>query len=493
MQHRSTCSCSRRGFLKGAGLTLTGFGIASLFPTPLIRHALASQAANVDRRLMFIFLRGGNDSLNMVIPHGDPDYNAVMRPSLYISPGESIDLNGFASLHPALEDLQQGYAAGDLAVIHRVGYPNASRSHFDGQRIWENGDPSQTKLFEGWLYRYIQQNALSAGLDLPVLSVQPTVPLMLRGEEKFPNIANPDSFDYNFTEPLRTKYAQGWRGQHDNLQGLEPYRPVLSQTGVKLVDTLDEYASWDQQNWNPLDPVSGNSLFPVDFATNPDDPAGPGGKKFSPAAYPFFKQVKVCALALLESDGSNTSTRIAGTQIEGWDTHNAQGALDGVHAERLNWLGYALHSLRVVFSGAANDPRNYPAIWDKTVVATMSEFGRTTDENGSFGTDHGKAGALFVQGGDVAGGVYNCDGAGWPTGVMYGIQGRFLAEATDYRSVFWEILRKHMCAANADADVIFPGYTAAGLGAQELGLFPGPSACPSPGETPEEVPHQEQG
>ena len=194
MQHPSTCSCSRRSFLRGAGLTLTGFGIASLFPTPLIQHALASSTAG-SRRLLFIFLRGGNDGLNCVIPHGDPDYSQTNRPSLYVPPASAIDLNGFASLHPALADLQESYAAGDLAVLHRIGYAGNSRSHFDGQRIWENGDPSQSQLFEGWLFRYVREAALSAGVNLPALTVQSTTPLLLRGDERFVNIANPNNFD----------------------------------------------------------------------------------------------------------------------------------------------------------------------------------------------------------------------------------------------------------------------------------------------------------
>ena len=101
MQHLSTCSCSRRSFLRGSGLTLTGFGIASLFPTPLIQHALAGSGNNA-RRLLFIVLRGGNDGINAVIPHGDVQYNSTNRPTLYIPPESAIDLNGFASFHPAL-------------------------------------------------------------------------------------------------------------------------------------------------------------------------------------------------------------------------------------------------------------------------------------------------------------------------------------------------------------------------------------------------------
>ena len=465
MQHPSTCSCSRRSFLRGCGLTLTGFGLTSLFPTPLIQHALAG-STNSNRRLLFIFLRGGNDGINAVIPHGDPQYNATTRPTLYIDPLDAIDLNGFASFHPALGDMMDVFNAGDLAVIHRVGYSNNSRSHFDGQRIWENGDPTQPQLFEGWLYRYIQENALSAGVNLPVISVQSTSPVLLRGEERFVNVASPGNFGYilaNLDE--RAKYQNSWREMYSSLVGLEAYRPVLSQTGVKLADTLDEYASWDQANWNPQDPISGWSLFPVSAATNQ---AG-----FSAESYGFFTSLKVAALSLLESTGTNNGTRIAGTQLGGWDLHTAQGAINGRHAELLSWIAYGFRSLHIVLSGAATDPRNYASIWDDTLVVTLSEFGRTTLENGSVGTDHAAASCMFAAGGTVNGGVYNCDSGSWPPGVMTAVQNRYLLEETDFRAVFWEILRDHMGAGGSVADSIFANYTSLGLGAHELGFVTG--------------------
>jgi hypothetical protein len=96
--------------------------------------------------------------------------------------------------------------------------------------------------------------------------------------------------------------------------------------------------------------------------------------QFSAASYNFFRQVKICALALLESSGGANGTRIADTQIDGWDTHNVQGQMSGVHAERLSWLGYAMKSLRIVLSGAANDPRNYPSIWDTTPTTARPEW-----------------------------------------------------------------------------------------------------------------------
>jgi len=462
MQHPTACSCSRRHFLRGCGLTLTGFGVASLFPTPLIQHALAGTTPS-NRRLLFVFLRGGNDGLNAVIPHGDPQYSTTSRPTLYIPPGSAIDLNGFASLHPALGDLSDAFDDGELAVLHRIGYNNNTRSHFDGQRIWENGDPTQPQLFEGWLYRYIQDCAVSAGVDLPVFTVQSTPPVLLRGQEKFVNVASPDNFNYIVGDPPRGKLAGAWRGVADGMSGLGSYAPVLSQTGVKLADTLDEYQSWDQANWNPLDPISGWSLFPVSPATNQ---AG-----FSANSYAFFTSLKVAALSLLESDGTNNGTRIAGTQLAGWDTHNGQGQINGTQAELLSWLAYGFRSLRVVLSGAATDPRGYASIWDDTLVVTLSEFGRTTDENGSSGTDHAAASCQFVMGGTVNGGVYNCDATTWPAGVMYGVNGRYLLERTDYRAVFWEILRDHMGAPGSSANAVFPEYGSLGLAAQELGLI----------------------
>jgi uncharacterized protein (DUF1501 family) len=105
------------------------------------------------------------------------------------------------------------------------------------------------------------------------------------------------------------------------------------------------------------------------------------------------------------------------------------------------------------------------------VITTMSEFGRTSKENGSVGTDHGNASCLFLTGGGVNGGVYNGDSTVWPAGVMFGINGRYLLQTTDYRSVMWEIMRDHMGAAPATRDTLFPNYTALGLASGELGLL----------------------
>lgn len=458
---------TRRTFLRTSGLTLAGFGASSLLPGPFVQHALASVPNK--KKLLFIFQRGGNDGINSIIPHGDVDYNATRRPNIYIPPAESIDTgNGFAHFHPGLGALMDLYNAGELAAMHRIGYPNQSRSHFDGQRVWENGNPADTQLFEGWLYRFARDNALSSGASIPIVTSQAQPPMILRGDERYINVANPNAFDYLHPAPERDKYQTAWRRRYDELRGVEKYRPLLSKAGVDLIDTLDEYRAWDQANWHPTHPDTGLYLFPVDAATNPDDPSSADGKRFPANSYAFFRSLKLAALSLLE-DGNGT--RVAGTELNGWDTHQTQGGATGLHETLLDELAYGMQSLSVVLSGAAtNEPRGYTSVWDDTVVVTLTEFGRTTEENGSDGTDHAQATTVFAAGGNVNGGVYNCDAGSWGTnnGVMFDIEGRYLSWTTDFRAVMWEILRDHMGADPATAAAIFPGF-AAGQG--ELGII----------------------
>lgn len=473
---QDTFNFHRRSFLRGAGLTLTGLGLSSLFPSPLMRHAIAGPSDAGGKRLFFIFLRGGNDGINTLIPHGDPDYNTTTRPTLYVAPTDAIDLNGFASLNPGLADLQQMWNAGDLAAIHRVGYPNMSRSHFDGQRIWENGDPSKAFLFEGWLYRFLNQHPDVRSGKYPLVA-SPFAGTVASGDETYKvDVTNPDSFSYGTYAglPNQDKLRSGWSAQYGAASRFGLFREALADTELKLQDFVDEYASWDQANWNPTDPNTGHFLFPIDDSQNPDDPSGPGGKKLPQGYYTFFKNVKVAVLSLLESDGvSPNGTRIAGTQLGGFDTHEGQadavgGA--GFHQQLLSVLGYAMNSIYVALSGTAtNEPRGYASVWNDTVLTTMSEFGRTTQENGSVGTDHGNATCVLMGGGALAGGVYNCDPVGWPVGSMFANEGRDLAEASDYRAIFWEMLRDHMGADPATADHVFPSYSSLGL--TELGIF----------------------
>ena len=121
----------------------------------------------------------------------------------------------------------------------------------------------------------------------------------------------------------------------------------------------------------------------------------------------------------------------------------------------MQWLGWTMHALRKYFKDVN------PALWDNTVVVTLSEFGRTSKENGNRGTDHAEAGVMFVAGGKVKGGVYQCSNSTWtvgPAGSMFQVNQRYLRRSVDYRSVLGEIIRDHLGATPAQLGTIIPGY-----------------------------------
>ena len=144
---------TRRSFMKRSTLAAMGMALGSMMNVPgFIRRAMANGTTFTwnGKKILFIFLRGGNDALNTIIPTGDTAYGPGIRGSLAIpAPDDplqnlatpecptnpqsdrAIDLgNGFATMHPGLVDMCDVYNAQELALIHRVGYPNQSRSHF---------------------------------------------------------------------------------------------------------------------------------------------------------------------------------------------------------------------------------------------------------------------------------------------------------------------------------------------------------------------------
>src|SRR5262245_57999599 len=155
---------NRRYFLKNGGLALASLGAATCSPSFLTRTLAQSDSGNQKgtRRkiLIAIFQRGAMDGLNAVVPYGEQEYYNL-RPSLAIPrPGAgqnaAIDLDGFFGLHPALSPFKPFYDSGQLAIIHAVGSPDNTRSHFDAQDYMESGTPGVKSTADGWLNRYLQ-------------------------------------------------------------------------------------------------------------------------------------------------------------------------------------------------------------------------------------------------------------------------------------------------------------------------------------------------
>src|SRR5204862_3422944 len=197
--------------------------LSTLVDIPMVmKRALAEGSIGLNgKKLLFIWLRGANDGLNSVIPILDGAY-AGSRPAIRVPMdsgttyttagpadfplGSATDTfafksairlgNGFAALHPALKFLAPVYNAGDLALIHRVAYPRQSRSHFDSQNYWENGNPNNNLSKDGIFYRTIIESGLANTSPLTGVSIQSALPLILRGSAAaMTNLSSPTRYD----------------------------------------------------------------------------------------------------------------------------------------------------------------------------------------------------------------------------------------------------------------------------------------------------------
>src|SRR5579863_5725418 len=148
-------SITRRVFLRNSGLAVVGTAAVPSFLTRAALGAAQTSAGVRTKRLVVIFQRGAADGLNIVVPHGEPQYYA-MRPSINIPRKAVIDLNGFFGLHPSLAAFQPLWQQRHLAIVHAAGSPDPTRSHFDAQDFMETGTPGVKVTEDGWLNRSLQ-------------------------------------------------------------------------------------------------------------------------------------------------------------------------------------------------------------------------------------------------------------------------------------------------------------------------------------------------
>jgi uncharacterized protein (DUF1501 family) len=518
---------TRRSFLDHSLKLGLGVALSTLLDIPpVVRRALAEGNIGLNnKKLLFIFLRGANDALNSVIPIQDPAYQPN-RPNLYIPKDPGLDYsglslfdptqfldaagtarsadsptfnfdkaipvgNGFAALHPSLKFLAPVIAAGDLALIHRVGYPKQSRSHFDSQDYWENGMPNNKVVKDGILYRTIVESGRASVNELTAVSIQGSLPLLLRGSS-IPMT--------NLTDPLRYDLLGIPNTSAGNIKASRmlaesdamPYadkqsRMLLDLQYSNLQKTLSRFAAikFDEANNTFKDDINTDGdapyhLFPTDDGNTKNGGYalhGNSSSKYvvdaSSSSRSFFKNLKAAALILNKTDAI-----VTGTEFSGFDTHNNQrdgtGPHSGSHANLMRRLGWAIYSLRKYFmlygKGGPLADSTATTSWNDVVVVTLSEFGRTSIQNGSMGTDHAEAGVMFVAGGGVNGGIYGCnpsDSIPWVVGPnsttglygsMFGVSSRYLKRCHDFRSILGELIRDHLGATQAQLSRIIPGY-----------------------------------
>jgi uncharacterized protein (DUF1501 family) len=407
---------NRRFFLKNSGLALASFGVVLNAPSFLARTLQQTGAKGRRKILIAIFQRGALDGLNAVIPYAEQEYYDL-RPSLAIARPKSgdqataLDLNGHFGLHPALAPFKPIYDEGHLAIVHAVGSPDMTRSHFDAQDYMESGTPGVKSTSDGWLNRYLQTKPDPKASPFRAVAMGANMPRMMQGKAPTLSINNLNDFGIRAGGGGTSRAMQGgFEAMYE-----QTANAALRGTGRETFEAVRLLKTVNPAQYQP--------------GTGVSYPRGPYGDR--------LKQVA----QLIKSD---IGLEVAFADIGGWDTHVAQGSAQGQLANRLIEFGQGIAALYADLKDRA----------DEIVILTMTEFGRTAKENGNRGTDHGHASVMFVLGGKVKGGQIYGKWPGLKTSQLY--EQRDLAITTDFREVFAELAKTHLGATNLNA--IFPGY-----------------------------------
>ncbi|MGB8646880.1 MAG: DUF1501 domain-containing protein [Anaerolineae bacterium] len=402
----------RRDLLKKSGVLAMGM---LAWPAWMPRVALRSNdAAPRGDVLVAIFMRGGADGLNILVPHGDPDYYrarstiAIVQPRA-AQPDSTIDLDGMFGLHPALRPFKELYDQKVLASVHAVGSPDPTHSHFDAMDYLERGTPGEKAMATGWIGRHLQVKASDNKSPFRAVGLGAIVQQSLRGP--IPAIALQSIADFH----LRGDNAEIARIQQ-TIAALYEGGDFLQVEGQQTLGAMQALAKVAQGKYTPA----------------------------NGARYPqgYFGQALQTLAQLLKGE---IGVEVAAVDIGGWDTHQQEGGETGQMARLLGDLADGLSAF-------------YTDLQDRMkqiTVVTMSEFGRRVEENSSHGTDHGHGNVMFVLGGGVNGGKVYGDWPGLAQAKLYGPGD--LAVTTDFRDVLGEIVYKRL--GNSNLGAVFPNYT----------------------------------
>lgn len=399
----------RRDFLKTGALAT----VPALMPRLVFAQSGSSGTRDI---LIHIFMRGGADGLNMVVPYFDSDYY-LNRPTLAIpqpgSSGGALDLDGSFGLHPQLASLRPLFANGDLGIVHATGSTDGSRSHFESQDLMEAGNPGGGLIFDGWINRYLDAAGGQTSSPFQAVSLSQSLPVTLRGDVPALAVSSIDNYDLIVSPEEQNSLRQAVLDIYD--QG-----DLIDATASDVLASVDQLKAAD-----PLSiPVENGAVYP--------------DTSFGRALQNLARLIK-----------ADLGLEAASVDIDGWDHHDSLGAeLPPLCTDFADSL-MAFHT-------------DLGARMDHISVIAMTEFGRRVRENGSLGTDHGYGSAMYALGGGVRGNQVITE---WPGLATQNLNNGDLEITTDYRSVLSEMLIKRM--GQSDLSTVFPDFS----GDQEIGLF----------------------
>lgn len=408
---------SRRSMLKTTAALSVVSAMQTLWPRWLPRLAFAQDGIKGDV-LVCVFLRGGADALNMIVPFGDKNYYDA-RPTLAIPQPDSraenrvLTLDDFYGLNPDMKALHELFRGEHLAAIHAVGAPNVSRSHFEAMDLLERGTDGETGASSGWLGRHLM--VTSGALDSPLRAV-------------------------GWGENLQTSL----RG-YINATALRSIADFHLHGDTSETDKMSAaLAAMYQQSSTPLDAAANSTLQALATVSQIDVDKYRPANNANYSDTDFGRALKQTA-ALIKAE---VGLEVACVDLGNFDTHVTQGVTIhggvGIFPSLVVELADNLRAFH-------DDLLNYMG---RMTVVTMSEFGRRVQENGAGGTDHGHGGVMFVMSEHVAPTPVI---ATWPS-----LNADFLADGdleitTDYRDVLGEVLQNRI--GNTHLDAVFEGHT----------------------------------
>jgi len=395
---------TRRGLLLGAGFSLAAWAGRN---SALADLAIAGKDKDKPHDvLVTIFLRGGADGLNAVVPYAEDAYYRN-RPNLSIAGPKDlrtgvssriVDLNGFFGFHPALSPLISAYREGKLAIVHACGSQDSTRSHFEAMAAIERGLAAEGPgPASGWIARHLASTERSDDSPLRAVAFGGTLPDSLHGASNTVALESLTDFKLETPDYKRLHFEAALR----DLYG--PGTDEVTHAGRETLAVLESLRKIDPAQYRP----SHGAVYP-------DTDLGRGLRQTA---------------CLIRAD---LGLEVAALDRGGWDTHFVQGSTVGILSLSLDDLG---RSLAAFYSDMGGEMAH-------VTVVVMTEFGRRVAENSSLGTDHGRASFMFVMGGSALGGhIYGK----WP-----GIEDHQLDQTgdlrvtTDYRDVLCEVLAKRM-------------------------------------------------
>ena len=371
--------------------------------------------------LVSVFLRGGADFLNMIVPYAEDAYYEA-RPQIAIPrPDDNaerkvLDLDGFFGLHPSLETLLPIFQGGEMTAVHATGSPHETRSHFEAMDFMERGTPGSYDLRNGWIGRHLA--TIETGNTSPIRGIGwgTSVQMQLVGA---PSVVSMKSIiDYHLQGDVNMAMQM-----MESLKSLyEVEEETLQNSAIATQDAINLVASVGYENYAPQN----GAVYPeTDFAM-------------------ALRQTA----ALIRAD---VGLEAACVDLGGWDTHVNQGGAQGTQANLMNQLSQGLAAFH----------QDLGVDMNKVTVVVMSEFGRQLKENSGRGTDHGHGGAMLVMGGNV---VSTPVVTKWPTLAPEALDRNDLAITIDYRDVLVELLGTRL--KNPTAETLFPNHNP-----QSVGVF----------------------